>query len=79
MLGYVRSGWVDLPTTAGTFWGAGRTAGDWSSRGDNTIWRSAGLGGYYLYFDTTGVNPSYGPTSRYVGFPLRCLSTVPGM
>ena len=72
----VRSGLVYL-ISAGTFRAAGVGGYYWSSRaGANNIWDSAGLGGYYLYFDATGVNPSVGPDYHWYGFPLRCLSTV---
>ena len=31
---------------------------------------------YYLYFNDSGTAPSYGPSHRRQGFPLRCLSTT---
>ncbi len=70
---FVRSGYVDLPNTAGTLRYAGVYGYWWSSRGD------AATGAYYLRFTATGVYPSRGPNSRWNGFPLRCLSTVLGM
>ena len=73
---FVRSGYIYLPNTAGTFRVAGISGAWWSSRGADNIWGSAGLGGYYLYFGATGVGPSDGPDNRYYGFSLRCLSTV---
>ena len=72
----MRSGWVDLASTAGVLRAAGQGGYWWSSRGADNVWGSAGLGSYYLGFTTNGVSPSYGPTNRYIGFPLRCLSTV---
>jgi len=69
----VRSGYVDLPITAGTL----RYAG---ARGYNRSSRSGDIANaYYLRFDATPVFPSYGPYDRYIAFPLRCLSTVLGM
>ena len=35
---------------------------------------SAGLPGYYLHFNASGVNPSDGPGNRWYGFPIRCLA-----
>lgn len=67
----MRSGNFNLTITAGTFRNAGQNGNWWSSRGADNIWGSAGLGGYNLNFDATGVNPSNGPTARYIGFPLR--------
>ena len=29
---------------------------------------------YYLDFNASGVNPSYGPDHRWYGFPIRCLA-----
>ena len=65
----MRSGDVDLHTTTVTFRYAGGVGDWWSSRMANNIWGSAGLGGYYLYFDATGVNPSVGPDYHWYGFP----------
>ena len=73
---FVRSGNFNLANTAGVLRNAGQNGNWWSSRGADNVWGSAGLGSYYLGFTTNGVSPSYGPTNRYIGFPLRCLSTV---
>ncbi len=72
---FVRSGWLDLPNTAGTFRDAGFNGHYWSSRMASNIWSSAGAGGYDL-FVYTEVNPSWGPDARSIGVSLRCLSTV---
>ena len=74
--GLVRSGRVTLSVTDGTFGYAGEYSYYWSSRQTDNVWGSSGLGGYYLGFDTTSVNPSVGPVTRYFAFSLRCLSTV---
>ena len=71
---FVRSGWILLPTTAGTFRFAGALSVWWSSRAYSSTTYA-----YDLYLQTTGVvSPSY-DSNRYDGFPLRCLSTVLGM
>ena len=69
---FVRSGYIELPSTAGTLRNAGLNADYWSSRG------SAAANAYGLGF-ATAVYPSNGPNNRWYGFPLRCLSTVLGM
>ena len=76
---FVRSGYVHLTVSAGNFRNAGKWGFDWSSRGTDSVWGSAGLGGYNFSFSATGVNLSNGPDNRWIGFPLRCLSTVLGM
>ena len=73
---FVRSGSFYLANTAGVLRYAGQLGYWWSSRGADTVWGSAGLGGYYLGFNANDVNPSNGPNTRWPGFPLRCLSTV---
>lgn len=73
---FVRSGGIyfDDGTVGGPHSGGmGDTGRFWSSRG------GAATDAYVLYFDATIVNPSNGPNNHYVGFPLRCLSTVLGM
>jgi len=70
---FVRSGYVYLPSTAGTLRNAGIDGIYWSSRS------GAATYAYDLGFNATGAFPSAGPNSRWHGFPLRCLSTVPGM
>ena len=73
---FVRSGNFNLANTAGVLRNAGQNGNWWSSRGADNVWGSAGLGGYNLEFNANGVRPSNGPHNRYLGFPLRCLSTV---
>ena len=72
---FVRSGYVYLPTTAGTFRDAGAYGIYWSSRGA-AYTSSTSATAYYLQVEPSAVVPSDGPTNRWVGFPLRCLSTV---
>ncbi len=72
----MRSGYFHLANTAGVLGGAGQGGIWWSSRGADTVWDSAGLGGYALGFYAYDVYPSNGPTYRYIGLPFRCLSTV---
>jgi len=67
----VRSGYIELPKTAGTLRNAGHNADYWSSRG------SAATNAYNLEFNTA-VNPSNGPNNRWYGFPLRCLLVYRG-
>lgn len=68
----MRSGHVNPTNTAGTFRNAGVNGHNWSSRQANTIWGTAGAGGYDLNFNASEVYPSWGPDARYIGFPLRC-------
>ncbi len=71
----MRSGRLSLYD--GKAWYAGANGYWWPSRGTST--RSDGTAapsGYSLAFGASGVNPSYGPSERWFGFPLRCLSTV---
>ena len=70
---FVRSGDIFLPNTTGTLRSAGIHGYWWSSRGD------AATNAYSLHFNASGVYQSNGPLNRYIGFPLRCLSTVLGM
>ncbi len=73
----VRSGWIPLSVTAGTFRLAGSAGLWWSSLASSTRADGAAIpSAYYLGFNTTDVSPSGGPDNRYTGFPLRCLSTV---
>ena len=69
---FVRSGWVGLPYTAGTFGGAGYESFWWSSR----TYPSTDYA-YHLYV-AANTYPSGNTyfSYRYGGFPLRCLSTV---
>ncbi len=69
----MRSGLFDPTVTAGTFRAAGHDADYWSSRGANNVWGSARPGSYYLAFYANDVNPSYGPTTRYIAFPSTAL------
>ncbi len=69
---FVRSGYVNLPNTAGTLRNAGINADYWSSRAD------AATNAYNLNFNATAVNPSNGPNNRWHGFPLRCLISPRG-
>ncbi len=72
---FVRSG--ILSPDNGKFWDAGLNGYWWSSRGSSTRWDGVTTpSGYYLTFDATGVYPSTGPSNRWYGLPLRCLSTV---
>ncbi len=71
---FVRSGWIDLPLTAGTFRGAGAGGVWWSSRAYSTATYA-----YDLYLQTSGAVAPSNYSTRYLAFPLRCLSTVPGM
>jgi len=74
----VRSG--GLAPDAGKSWNPGQDGYDWSSRASSTRYDGAAIpSAYYLGFNATGVYPSSGPFNRYLGFPLRCLSTVLGM
>ncbi len=74
---FVRSGYFVLPSTAGTLRNAGRHAGYWSSRGSSTRYDGVATpSAYNLGFNATGVGPSDGPYERWLGFSLRCLSTV---
>ncbi len=72
---FVRSGYMHLPGNDGfTYRLAGLNADYWSSlASDYTSVTSATA--YRLVFHTS-VERSYGPRSRWHGFPLRCLSTV---
>jgi len=69
----VRSGFIYLTNTAGTFRAAGQWGYDRSSRSYSTATNA-----YFLSFDDTGVHPSDN-FGRSYAFPLRCLSTVLGM
>ncbi len=74
---FVRSGYVDPSVSAGTFRYAGILGYWWSSRGSSTRYDGVATpSAYVLNFNATGVYPSAGPHNRYLGFSLRCLSTV---
>ena len=66
--GFVRSGWINLPNTAGTFRNAGAEGVWWSSRA-----YSSNTNAYDLYLQTTGVVSPSNNSNRYNGFSLRCL------
>ena len=72
---FVRSSDVELPITTGTFRFAGVGGIYWSSRAAADT-SSTSATAYYLAFDESTVYPSSGPSTRWNGFPLRCLSTV---
>ncbi len=77
MMRFVRSGWIDLAVSAGTFRYASVVGYDWSSRGSSIHADGAAIpSAYYLRFGPSDVNPSGGPNVRWHAFPLRCLSTV---
>ncbi len=76
---FVRSGYIHLAITAGTFRSAGSYGFDRSSQASST--RTDGLAipsAYYLQIEPSAVKPSY-TSARYYGISLRCLSTVLGM
>ena len=74
---FVRSGDVELPITTGTFRFAGVGGIYWSSRASSASANGTTTpSAYNLNFNATGVYPSNGPYERWLGFPLRCLSTV---
>ncbi len=74
---FVRSGYIYLPNTAGTFKEAGQNGSWWSSRASSTRYDGAQIpSAYFLSLDNNLTNTSAGPYIRYNGFPLRCLSTV---
>ncbi len=75
---FVRSGHVYLPGVSGTGFGrAGLRGYGWSSRASSTRNDGAAIpSGYGLVFSNSVVTPSHGPDERYLGLPLRCLSTV---
>ena len=67
---FVRSGWIQLSVTTGTFRLAGQVGRWWSLRGTSKVAYA-----YHLYFDTITVGPSHEGDRDY-GRSLRCLSTV---
>ncbi len=72
---FVRSG--DLGPDNGKSWYAGQHGYWWSSRGSSTRYDGVTTpSAYNLHFYATGVDPSAGPDNRWLGFSLRCLSTV---
>ena len=75
---FVRSGNVNLPGVSGaTFRNAGINGYGWSSRASSTRANGSAIpSAYYLVFGPSDVSPSSGPWERWLGRPLRCLSTV---
>ena len=67
---FVRSGYIRPDDTA-KFRVAGQIGYYWSSRANSTTNNA-----YELYFDSSGVNPSYN-FYRYNGQSLRCLISTP--
>ena len=69
---------MSLPGVSGaTFRGSGINGYGWSSRASSTRYDGSAIpSGYSLGFDASTVYTSNGPYERYLGFPLRCLSTV---
>ncbi len=73
----MRSGYVNLALTAGTFRVASVNGYGWSSRASSTRYDGSILpSSYELGFTTSIVSSSNGPYDRWHGNPLRCLSTV---
>ncbi len=70
----VRSGYVFLSNTAGTLRSAGAEGVWWSSRAYSTATVA-----YDLYLQASGAVAPSNYSTRYLAFPLRCLSTVLGM
>ena len=70
-LSFVRSGVVYLGRGALRYFGV--TGYGWSliSVAFTSVTSAAA---YYLDFHASGVGPSYGPNSRWHGFPIRCLA-----
>ena len=75
---FVRSGYVNLPGVSGaTFRNAGINGYGWSSRASSTRYDGSAIpSAYNLEFNASAVDPSNGPNERWLGFSLRCLSTV---
>lgn len=67
---YMRSGWISIVH------GKLRNSGY-----ENDVWSSAAAAftssieatAYYLDFNTSIIDPSTGPSTRWYGFPLSCL------
>jgi hypothetical protein len=78
---FVRSGNVFLPGVSGATFSLASVHGyNWSSRASSTRHDGAAIpSAYRLGFNATDVRTSDGPYERWLGFPLRCLSTVLGM
>ena len=69
----VRSGYVNRDN--GSARNLGLNGYNWSTTASPVYNNgSAGLTGYNLGFNASGVNPSGGPDGRWSGFPIRCLA-----
>ncbi len=76
VVNFVRSGYIELPKTAGRLRNAGNNSLAWSSVASATRNDGASVpSAYYLHFFGSNVNPSNGPDYRWYGFPLRCLAS----
>lgn len=69
LLYFVRSGLVDINIVCIRY--AGIDGAWWSPSAASNIWGNAGLGANYFRFYVTEVNPSNGPSNRWIAFPLR--------
>ncbi len=75
----MRSGYIHLTVSAGTFRYAGQWGYDWSSRASSTRADGAAIpSAYGLNFGPSDVNPSNGPYERWNGRPLRCFVPAGG-
>lgn len=71
----MRSGGVNLSLDAGAWRNAGIDGYDWSSQAAAHA-SSTSATAYYMVYRAIELRPSRGPLDRWLGFPLRCLSTV---
>ncbi len=67
--GFVRSGYINLTLSTGMFGRAGNSGHWWVSYSYSTTTHA------YILYVNTAVDP-FNTGNRYLGFPLRCLSTV---
>ena len=70
-LSFVRSGLVILGNGALRYFGVNGYGWSLISVAFTSVTSAAA---YYLDFHASGVGPSYGPNSRWHGFPIRCLA-----
>ena len=69
-----------IPPDAGRLWSIGQNGYNWALRAMSIHTDGTGyLSAYDLKIDANIVYPSEGPSYRFYGLPLRCLSTVLGM
>ncbi|MDE6492602.1 MAG: hypothetical protein K2L37_05600 [Lactobacillus sp.] len=64
---------IDLNTGSFRAWGQSYIGFWWSktaSISGSGIW---GVNSYTLGYNQSAVSPSYGPSARWLGFPVRCL------